>query len=192
MKAAFFIVFVALCMVGCNLERNLQQSAVYEPVVSELQIDSSSSPIIATGNQPSGIAAVEPIVESDDFYAEAPEAIIIKEQQEAIIESPKAIKSEHTTTKSIFDYKIQSPERVVNTNAIIGFILSIFPVIPIIGNIVGIVFCVNALNEINNNPDTYSGKGLATFGLILNVLSMLLFTVLILFALGIVVFNQTP
>ncbi len=192
MKAAFFIVVVALCMVGCNLERNLQQSAVYEPVVSELQIDSSSSPIIATGNQPSGIAAVEPIVESDDFYAEAPEAIIIKEQQEAIIESPKAIKSEHTTTKSIFDYKIQSPERVVNTNAIIGFILSIFPVIPIIGNIVGIVFCVNALNEINNNPDTYSGKGLATFGLILNVLSMLLFTVLILFALGIVVFNQTP
>lgn len=192
MKTAFFCVLMALCLVGCNLERNIQQTAVYEPVVSGVQTDSNSSAIITMGNQPSGFEAVEPIAESNDFYTEAPVASVIEEQEETIIESPKAIKSEHTTTKSIFDYKIQSLDKVVNTNAIIGFILSIFPVIPVIGNIVGIVCCINALNEINNNPDTYSGKGLATFGLILNILSIVLFTVLILFALGIVVFNQTP
>lgn len=191
MKTAFFYALIAFCLVGCNLERNLQQTVVYEPVISELQSDSNFTPI-TTGNQPSGIEKMEPIAESNDFYTEAPVASVIEEQEEAIIESPKAIKSEHTTTKSIFDYKIQSPDKVVNTNAIIGFILSIFPVIPIIGNIVGIVFCITAINEINNNPDTYSGKGLATFGLILNILTMVLFTVLILFALGIVVFNQTP
>ena len=192
MKTALFYALMALCLVGCNLERNLQQTAVYEPVVSAVQTDSDSTAIITMGNQPSGIETVEPITESTDFYTEAPVASIVKEEEEAIIETPKAIKSEHTTTKSIFDYKIQSPDRVVNTNAIIGFILSIFPVIPIIGNIVGIVFCITAINEINNNPDTYSGKGLATFGLILNILSMVVLTVVILFALGILVFNQTP
>jgi|GEM_PF-2050672 len=192
MKTTFFYALLALCLVGCNLERNLQQTVVYDPVVSELQSDSHSTPIIITGNQPSGIEAVEPIAESTDFYTEAPVASVIEEKEEAIIELPNAIKSENTTTKSIFDYKMQSPDRVVNTNAIIGFVLSIFPVIPVIGNIVGIVCCINALNEINNNPDTYSGKGLATFGLILNILSIVLFTVLILFALGIVVFNQKP
>lgn len=192
MKTTFFCVLMALCLVGCNLERNIQQTAVYEPVVSGVQTDSNSTAIITMGNQPSGFEAVEPIAESNDFYAEAPVASVIEEEEEAIIELPKAIKSEHTTTKSLFDYKIQSPDRVVNTNAIIGFVLGIFPVIPLIGNIVGIVCCINALNEINDNPDTYSGKGLATFGLILNILSIVLITVLFLFAFGIVVFNQKP
>jgi hypothetical protein len=45
-------------------------------------------------------------------------------------------------------------------------------------NILGLIFSIIALSQINKEPHLYDGKGMAIAGLVLSILSILLYTLL--------------
>lgn len=51
-------------------------------------------------------------------------------------------------------------------------------------NILGLIFSLVALSEINREPEVYEGRGLAIAGLVLSIASILFYAALLLFALA--------
>jgi Domain of unknown function (DUF4190)/GYF domain 2 len=81
-----------------------------------------------------------------------------------------------------------APVRRTNSFAVTGLVLGIISVtfgmcccygIPF--NIIGIVFSLIAISQINQNPQAYEGKGMAVGGLVLSVVSLVLAAVMWMF-----------
>ena len=62
-------------------------------------------------------------------------------------------------------------------------------VIPIIGNLVGYIMCIVALNQINKNPGMYTGKGFAIAGFVIFTIFLVVAITIALFYFGLLSFN---
>jgi len=67
-------------------------------------------------------------------------------------------------------------QKKTNGFAIASFVFGLLGIIPILG----IVFGAIANNQITKNPDLYTGRGLATFGIVLSILWLIIILVLFL------------
>ncbi len=86
-----------------------------------------------------------------------------------IFETPMAV---NTASSQPPPNPQQSDSRKISGLAVASLVLGIFPVIPVVGSILAIVFAVKAQNIIKQAPVNYKGEKLATAGLILGILAI--------------------
>ncbi|MBP9880664.1 MAG: DUF4190 domain-containing protein, partial [Chitinophagales bacterium] len=77
----------------------------------------------------------------------------------------------------------------INIWAVLGFVFVLTGVIPIIGNLVGYIMCIVALNQINKNPGMYTGKGFAIAGFVIFTIFLVVAITIALFYFGLLSFN---
>lgn len=184
------ILILSILLGGCGLNKPLsvvQQFSVEQPTSLETTTEISDT-LIIINRAPSGMQAMDEvtvlpsdrttnIIQQQNFRKKSITTI----QQE----QPKQLKKKKLSA----DDEPTPTKPKMNIWAIMGFVFVLTGVIPIIGNLVGYIMCIVALNQINKNPGMYTGKGLALAGFVIFTILLVAAITYALFYFGLLSFN---
>lgn len=184
------ILIICILIGGCGLNKSIVEvhtpdvAPAEQPFVSNTYLDS----VYTIFREPSGLPANEtknilPISSTEKLIAQKNNQAAEKKYQQ-----PKyAFKQKQVLSKINDEPATEKPK--MNIWALLGFIFVIAGVIPIIGNLVGYIMCIVALNQMQKNPGMYTGKGFAVAGFIIFSIFLVAAIVVALFYFNLVSFN---
>ncbi|HRH54116.1 MAG TPA: DUF4190 domain-containing protein [Chitinophagales bacterium] len=184
------ILILSILLGGCGLNKPLsvvQPLSVEQPTSLETTNEISDT-LIIINRAPSGMQAMDEvtvlpsdrttnIIQQQNFRKKS----ITTLQQE----QPNQLKKKKLNA----DDEPTPTKPKMNIWAIMGFVFVLTGVIPIIGNLVGYIMCIVALNQINKNPGMYTGKGLALAGFVIFTIFLVAAITIALFYFGLLSFN---
>lgn len=184
------ILILSILLGGCGLNKPLSvvhPLSVEQPTSLEATNETSDT-LIITNRAPSGMQAMD-------------EVTVLPSDR-----TTKIIQQQNFRKKSITTLQQEQPNQLkkkklnaddeptptkpkMNIWAIMGFVFVLTGVIPIIGNLVGYIMCIVALNQINKNPGMYTGKGFALAGFVIFTIFLVAAITIALFYFGLLSFN---
>jgi hypothetical protein len=160
MRYTLFLI-VSLIIGGCGLNKPLAVTQAYPVGQPEVLLENNviADSVYIINRAPSGMQSMDeiPVLLSDRTSK------IIQQQdfQEKSITTIQQEQSKQFKKKKVnADDEPTQTKPKINIWAVLGFVFVLTGVIPIIGNLVGYIMCIVALNQINKNPGMYTGKGL--------------------------------
>lgn len=184
------ILILSILLGGCGLNKPLSvvhPLSVEQPTSLETTNEISDT-LIIINRAPSGMQAM---VEVTVLPSDRTTKII--QQQNFRKKSITTI--QHEQPKQLNKKKLNADDEPTPTKpkmniwAVLGFVFVLTGVIPIIGNLVGYIMCIVALNQINKNPGMYTGKGLAIAGFVIFTIFLFAAITFALFYYGLLSFN---
>lgn len=189
MRYTLFLI-VSLIIGGCGLNKPLAVTQAYPVGQPEVLLENNviADSVFIINSAPSGMQSMDEIpvllsgrtskiIQQQDFQ----EKSITTIQQE----QPKQFKKKKVNAD---DEPTQTKPKI-NIWAVLGFVFVLTGVIPIIGNLVGYIMCIVALNQINKNPGMYTGKGFAIAGFVIFTIFLVVAITIALFYFGLLSFN---
>lgn len=184
------ILIICILISGCGLNKSIVEvhtpevAPAEQAFVSNTHIDS----VYTIFREPSGLPVNEtknilPISSTEKLIAQKNKQAAEKKYQQ----QKYAFKQKQSLSKINDEPTAEKPK--MNIWALLGFIFVITGVIPIIGNLVGYIMCIVALNQIQKNPGMYTGKGFAVAGFIIFSIFLVAAIVVALFYFNLVSFN---
>lgn len=189
MRYTLFLI-ISLIIGGCGLNKPLAVTQAYIVDQTEVLLENNviADSVYIINSAPSGMQSMDeiPVLLSDRISK------IIQQQdfQEKSIttiqqEQPKQFKKKKVNA----DDEPTPTKPKINIWAVLGFVFVLTGVIPIIGNLVGYIMCIVALNQINKNPGMYTGKGFAIAGFVIFTIFLVVAITIALFYFGLLSFN---
>ena len=187
MKTFIYIGISLVVLSGCARQRGMVGSDTIQEM-DAAEVRKADNPVTVY-KEAAGIGIMEQVNSSPDVYYNdtliVNNTISIQSLNNVKVPSQE-IKIQETATVD----DPQDSELPMNKNAVLGFMLVLFGLIPIVGHLVGLGLCFKALQEIKKNPGVYRGKKLAIAGIILFFSILLIVGVSLLFLSGVFVYNQ--
>ena len=184
------ILIISMILGGCGLNKPLAVTQAYPVGQPEVLLENNviADSVYIINRAPSGMQSMDeiPVLLSDRTSK------IIQQQdfQEKSITTIQQEQSKQFKKKKVnADDEPTQTKPKINIWAVLGFVFVLTGVIPIIGNLVGYIMCIVALNQINKNPGMYTGKGLALAGFILFTIFLVAAITFALFYYGLLSFN---
>ncbi len=155
-----------------NYEENVDVSFDMNELEIVAGTDDVLSMIVSEKNQSRRVTRLE--VKKDFSKSSLP----IKNIYDKYLEKFEKKETQLLEEKEVLEQEIEpNSEKSENASAIVGFVCSLMPVFAG-GFIMALIFSSIALKKINENPDKYKGKGLATAGFILGLVGLVFAIVL--------------
>lgn len=189
MRYTLFLI-VSLIIGGCGLNKPLAVTQAYPVGQPEVLLENNviADSVYIINRAPSGMQSMDeiPVLLSDRTSK------IIQQQdfQEKSITTIQQEQSKQFKKKKVnADDEPTQTKPKINIWAVLGFVFVLTGVIPIIGNLVGYIMCIVALNQINKNPGMYTGKGFAIAGFVIFTIFLVVAITIALFYFGLLSFN---